>query len=60
MGAAAALAVLTTAPLPIAFARLSLAVSGALAAGGLGWRWAFFLLFPGPLLGFAATRRIAR
>jgi MFS family permease len=31
-----------------------------LVADGLGWRWAFFLLFPGPLLGFAATRGIAR
>jgi MFS family permease len=29
-------------------------------ADGIGWRWAFFLLFPGPLLGLVATRGIAR
>jgi MFS family permease len=29
-------------------------------AGALGWRWAFFLLFPGPLLGFAATSGLRR
>ena len=25
-----------------------------------GWRWAFFLLFPGPLLGFPATFDVSR
>ncbi|MEZ5078647.1 MAG: MFS transporter [Solirubrobacterales bacterium] len=30
-----------------------------LLADQLGWRWAFFFLFPGPLLGFFATRDLA-
>jgi MFS family permease len=31
-----------------------------LLADAAGWRWAFFLLFPGPLLGFLATRGLRR
>ena len=31
-----------------------------LLADAAGWRWAFFLLFPGPLLGFLATRDLSR
>lgn len=31
-----------------------------LIADQLGWQWAFFFLFPGPLLGFLATRDLSR
>ncbi len=29
-------------------------------ADAAGWRWAFLLLFPGPLLGFLAARDLSR
>jgi MFS family permease len=49
-----------TAQLAIGFLITAIAIRLVpLLADQLGWRWAFFFLFPGPLLGFLATRDLA-